>query len=532
MVGVPDLVGRLQVAVGAVDKPLEQRRDLFWLDLAGAAGHAAVVGGPQSGKSTALRTLICSLALTHTAAEVQCYVIDFGGGSLAGLRDLPHVGGVAGRQELAQIRRTVAEVSTVLETRERWFAEQGIDSIVTYRQMRAAGGAAEQQFGDVFLVVDGWSTLRHDHDDLEDAITDLATRGLSYGVHVVASAGRWLDFRPNIRDLFGTKLELRLGDPSDSYLNRRVAENVPERSPGRGITPKGLHFLTALPRIDSGQDPADVATGQSELVKAIREAHRGPAAPPVRLLPALVSYGQIPRHSAEQAGLALPIGLSEANLQPAYVDFGSESHMMLFGDAECGKSTFLRALAHTIVDRFTPDQAKIAIVDYRRSLLGTIATDHLIGYAATAYQTEDLIVSIGRYMEARLPGADVSPEQLRNRSWWSGPECFILVDDYDLVAGGPSNPMASLLTYLPQARDIGLHLVLTRRSGGAGRAMYEPIIQRLRELAVPGIVMSGDREEGTLLGNVRPGPLPPGRGWLVTRRGGTQLVQLTDFPPE
>jgi S-DNA-T family DNA segregation ATPase FtsK/SpoIIIE len=62
--------------------------------------------------------------------------------------------------------------------------------------------------------------------------------------------------------------------------------------------------------------------------------------------------------------------------------------------------------------------------------------------------------------------------------------------------------------------------------------MYEPIIQRLRELAVPGIVMSGDREEGTLLGNVRPGPLPPGRGWLVTRRGGTQLVQLTDFPPE
>jgi DNA segregation ATPase FtsK/SpoIIIE, S-DNA-T family len=38
--------------------------------------------------------------------------------------------------------------------------------------------------------------------------------------------------------------------------------------------------------------------------------------------------------------------------------------------------------------------------------------------------------------------------------------------------------------------------------------------------------MSGDRDEGVLMGNVRPGPLPPGRGRLVTRRDGVRLVQL------
>ena len=56
-----------------------------------------VVGGTLSGKSTALRTLVCGLALTHTPAEVQVYCLDFGGGSLGSIRDLPHVGGVAGR---------------------------------------------------------------------------------------------------------------------------------------------------------------------------------------------------------------------------------------------------------------------------------------------------------------------------------------------------------------------------------------------------------------------------------------------------
>ena len=91
----------------------------------------------------------------------------------------------------------------------------------------------------------------------------------------------------------------------------------------------------------------------------------------------------------------------------------------------------------------------------------------------------------------------------------------MLVDDYDLVATGPANPLRPLEEFLPQARDIGLHLVLTRRSGGASRALYEPIIQRLRELSSPGLIMSGDRDEGALVGNVRPsldaaGPRPAG----------------------
>ena len=57
----------------------------------------------------------------------------------------------------------------------------------------------------------------------------------------------------------------------------------------------------------------------------------------------------------------------------------------------------------------------------------------------------------------------MTPDQLRNRSWWTGPELYILVDDYDLVAAAGSNPLGRLLDLLPQARDIGLHLILTRR---------------------------------------------------------------------
>ncbi|WP_343449376.1 type VII secretion protein EccCa [Micromonospora oryzae] len=523
----PELHGALQVPVAVVDKPFEQRRDLLWLTLGGSAGHVGVVGGPQSGKSGLLRALVCALALTHTPVEAQVYCLDFGGGGLTALRDLPHVGGVSGRTDQTAVRRTVGELVTVLVDRERRFAELGVESMAAYRQRRAALAAAGQPvtdpFGDVFLVVDGWNTLRSEYDDLEPLVTELATRGLSYGVHVVATALRWTDYRPAIRDLFGSRVELRLGDPSDSLLVRRAAAaTVPDKTPGRGMTGESLHFLTALPRL--AEPGGDTAT----LVKAVAGAWDGPAAPPVRLLPPVLPYAELDLGAT--AGLALPVGIAEADLRPVVLDFATEPHLLVFGDAECGKSSFLRALAATIVSRFTPQQARVILVDYRRSLLGAIETEHRIGYGTAAARTTELVESAAGYMQLRLPGPDVTPAQLRQRSWWSGPELFVLVDDYDLVASGPVNPLRALEEYLPQARDIGLHLVLARRAGGTGRG-YDQFLQRLKELSTPGLVMAGSPDEGPIVGQVRPGPLPPGRARLVTRREGVRLVQLAHLPP-
>lgn len=520
----PALHGTLQVPVGIVDRPFEQRRDRLWLTLDGAAGHVAVVGAPQSGKSTVLRTLACALALTHTPAEVQVYCLDFGGGGLSALRDLPHVGGVAGRADPTAVRRTVGEVVTLLADRERRFAESGVESMAAWRQRRAATTARPpaDPFGDVFLVVDGWATLRGEYDELEPLVTDLATRGLSYGIHVVAAATRWLDFRPAIRDLFGSRLELRLGDPTDSLVARRAAVNVPEQTPGRGITAESLHFLTALPQLTAGTDTA-------ELVKRIAAGWSGPAAPPVRLLPPVLPYAEL--DNAAATGLRIPVGVAEADLRPVLLDFAAEPNFVVFGDTECGKSSFLRALATSIMSRFAPEQARVILVDYRRGLMDLAEAVHVIGYGTTATHTTELIDSAAGYLQARAPGPEVTPAQLRERSWWTGPELFVLVDDYDLVTGGPANPLQALAEHLPHARDVGLHLVLARRTGGAARAQYEPIAQRLRELSTAGVVMAGSPDEGALVGPVRPGPLPPGRGRLVTRREGVRLIQLAHLPP-
>ncbi len=156
--------GRLTIPLGIIDRPFDQLRDLLTVDLSGAGGHIAIAGGPQSGKSTMVRTIITALALTHTPREVQFYCLDFGGGTLAGLAGLPHVSGVAARLDAERVGRTIAEVTTLLAERERFFLDNGIDSMATFRRRLAAGEFPEHRHGDVFLVIDGWSTVRQDFD--------------------------------------------------------------------------------------------------------------------------------------------------------------------------------------------------------------------------------------------------------------------------------------------------------------------------------------------------------------------------------
>ncbi|MEZ0363597.1 type VII secretion protein EccCa [Mycobacterium sp. pUA109] len=536
--------GRLWMPMGLVDRPYDQRRDVLMVDLSGAQGNMAVVGGPQSGKSTALRTLIMSAAATHTPEQVQFFCLDFGGGTLTSLVNLPHVGGVAGRMDADGIRRTVAEVSGVLRSRELLFRDLGIESMQDFRQRKARLATLPPQvaaqdplsrdkFGDLFLVIDGWASIRSDFEMLEPTLQALAIQGLSYGVHLVISASRWFEIRAAVKDMLGTRIELRLGDPLDSDVGRKFAELVPVGRPGRGMTAQRLHSLIALPRLDSSSDVEDLPTGVSASVEAVRTHYGNRQAQRVRMLPHNVDRDAVVR-AARNAGMLnksrIAIGISEEELQPVVLDFDAQPHLVAFADIECGKSGLLRNIAAGVMENATPEEAKIILVDFRRSLLGVVDNDYLGGYATASQSCAELMKALAESLAQRLPPSDITQQQLKDRSWWSGPDLFVMIDDYDLISGSSLNhPLGPLVEYLPQARDIGLRVIVTRRSGGAGRAMMDQIIGRLRDLSCNALVMSGSKEEGALFGH-KATQMPPGRGMLVSRSMRSGVIQLSRMP--
>lgn len=527
-------VGGLTVPLGIVDVPLEQRRENLVVSLGGAAGHVAIVGAPLSGKSTLARTLVAALSLTHTPQEVQFFVIDFGGGSFTGMQSFTHLAGIATRSEPDIVRRTVAEVTSLLNAREVYFRENGIDSIDTYRQRRAQG-LVDDGYGDIFLVIDGWGMVRQEFELLEPQIQAIAARGLTYGVHVVITAARWMEVRANLKDLIGTRIELRLGDPTDSEVNRKAAENVTSL-PGRGLNSSGLQMLTALPRIDGREDAASLADGVDDLMARTAAAWHGPRGPKLRLLPDTITHQELRALAATRTPdgsepREMLLGIDEANLAPFSIDPTEEPLLYLYGDADSGKSSMLRGVVHEIMRLHPPEKVKIFVVDYRRALLGEIPKEYLGAYLTSHELAEGGMNDLAAFFRGRIPGPDITPEQLRDRSWWSGAEGYILIDDYDLVATSQGNPIAVLAPLLAQAGDLGLHVILTRRTGGASRAAYDPIIQRMTDLGATGILLSGSPEEGQLIGRVKAVPAAPGRAQIISRERGNVTAQLLWVPP-
>ena len=121
-------------------------------------------------------------------------------------------------------------------------------------------------------------------------------------------------------------------------------------------------------------------------------------------------------------------------------------------------------------------------------------------------------LSIAEELQRRLPPDDLQhqPEP------FTGAHVYLIVDDYDLVAtNNTANPLAPLIPYIPYAADIGLHMIVIRRSAGISRALYDPVVGSLREHNATLVLFAGDRQEGTIAPGVHLTHQPTGRIRIV-----------------
>lgn len=521
----------LQVPLAIVDKPRQQRQDVWAVDLSGSGGHVAIIGGPQSGKSTALQTLMVSAALTHTPEQVQFYCLDFSGG-LSGIRNLPHVGSVASARDSDRIRRTFALLNNLIASRQHLFAELGIDTMRDFRHKRnspvesAELTARGDVHGDVFIVVDGWdigfAVSGPYFEEYLPMMESIALQGLNYGVHLVVSSSRWAAVRPAIKDLLQTRLEMRLGDLTDTVFtgHRNVVGAIPPDRPGRCVSADALHMLTALPRADGDGTPDTAGDGLSATVAQLNNSYQGRRAPEVRLLPSQISLTDImeplPAPTTLAERLRVPFGVRESDLAPAVIDFGVTTHLVVLGSSGSGKSTVLSALLEGIRTRFTPEQARVLLVDYRRQHMDAIPDEQSIGYLTSERDLVDGLPPFAEKMRGRRPPDGVTSQQLRERSWWSGPEVFVVVDDYHMVAQrGGRNPLEPLKDLIIDGRDTGLHVIVSRNIAQADTAMFDNVLGQIKNVNSSGLIMDGSKLDGILIGDVKPTKQPVGRGILV-----------------
>ncbi|RLP11389.1 type VII secretion protein EccCa [Propionibacterium australiense] len=510
----------LSAVIGLVDDPAHQSQQPWRLSLTSSGGHVAVIGAPGSGRSTFLRTLTASLALTHTPREVSVYGMDLTGGGLARLEGFPHVGGVATRGSRDRLRRLVEELAGMLGRRERLFQERAIESMTHLRHLHAQGSLPELPSADIVVLVDGFGLLRTEFEELSDQVNDLITRGSSYGLHFVIALGRWNELRINQQSHFGTRLEFRLNDPTDSVIDRKLSQTIGADQHGRMLTDDKLFAQLCLPVLDDVAEE-DLGDALSELAQRVAGTWGGPAAAPIRLLPVSLDPAQLT--PPEQEPDAVPFGIRQDSMEDAFWELlDGDQHLLVLGDARCGKSTLLRTLARGLVSRFSSDELVIAVMDSRGTVPAAIPEEYLAGHAKSTRDAAGLAASIAKELESRTT---MTPAELA-----TSPRVVLMVDDYDILNAGGSEPLHPIVPYLPSARDLGFNVVLTRTVAGITRALYTEAIQGLRDTGGTTFLMSGDRSEGQIMPRVYAQTMPPGRGQLLRRGQRPVIVQAADEP--
>ncbi len=531
----------LRFGLGIMDEPRRHRQEVWGIDVSAAGGNIAVGGAPQTGKSTFLQTLILSAAATHTPRQVQFYCVDLGGGGLMYLEDLPHVGGVATRSEPDRVNRVVAEVKAVLRQREAAFKQHRVGSIADYRQMRNDPNdpAAADPFGDVFLVIDGWPAFVAEFPDLEPVVQDLAGQGLAFGVHTVISTPRWTELKSRVRDYLGTKVEFRLGDVNETQIDR-ITREIPANRPGRGISLEKHHLMIGVPRLDGVHSADNLVPAMSAAVHHIAARHSDQA-PRVRVLPERIHLRELdpspPGPDADyRMRWTVPLGVRESDLTVAYNPMHRTPHLLIFGAPKSGKTRIAHAVAQAICSRNSPSQVRFMLADYRSALLDAVPESHLLDAGAVNRNhaaLEASIKALATNLQKRLPPPDLTTAQLRARSWWSGPDVVLLVDDWHMIvaASGMVPPMAPLAPLLPAAADIGLHIVVTCQMSQAHRATMDKFVGAAYGAGTPTLFLSGEKTEFPS-SEIKLRKRPPGQAFLVSPDGKEVIQAAYVDPPD
>jgi S-DNA-T family DNA segregation ATPase FtsK/SpoIIIE len=360
------------VAIGLADRPWEQRQTPFRLDLA-AGSHLLVVGGPRSGRTTALHTLAGAVAAQCRPTDVHVYVLDCGGGRLVNIAQLPHCGAAVPVTDtecgLRLLERLLAEV----QRRGTALAESGYATAAEHRAAEA--GAADARHWDrtgrpwpwMLLLVDSWESFVRAYEPIEhgryvDLVVQLLREGAPTGLTTVLTGDRGL-LTSRAAALVRERLVLRPAETGDYALaglplHSRAAGSLP----GRGLFAVPDDRVVEVQLAVLGNDPSGSAQARELARLAGRSRYAdgegtadgdGPPDPRpiaelnelrpfrVRPLPPSVSVRSLEPQSAGPLWTAIGVGGDDARAVGLDLAAGG---LLVAGPPGSGRSTALAAV--------------------------------------------------------------------------------------------------------------------------------------------------------------------------------------------
>jgi S-DNA-T family DNA segregation ATPase FtsK/SpoIIIE len=462
--------------IALVDRPDRQSQDLLELDLADG-GTWLAVGGPRSGRTTLLHTVLAAAVGRLGPDELHVHVLEAGAGPLSvAAAGLPHTGTVVSGEDALRTVRLV-------------------DRLADEVALRRSGSSADR-FPRILLLVDGVeaiSTVLDENDPGRGSagLLRVLRDGGAAGLTCIATADRAVP-GGRLAAVATHRLVLPLPDRADYAVAGIPAAKVPgHRPPGRALVgEEGRECQIGLP---SSLEPAHPRTPAFRRPLHVVELPGDP-----RL--ALPTSGSGPAWTSARDGLVLPIGPGGDEGHPITVDLGRTGGLLVAGPPGSGRTSALTAFAQHL------------------GRLG--ASVLLVGRSSWRRDAEESVPGAVRLDGADVTGADEWLGRLE------GGPAVVVADD----VGAPADVPALLR---PALSSAGIALIVAAHAGQLSAHYQGPVAALRRSRA--GLLLCPGPGDADLLGIRLPRtPLPnrPGSGWLVDG-GALHRVQVARrHPPE
>jgi S-DNA-T family DNA segregation ATPase FtsK/SpoIIIE len=484
--------------LGTIDEPARQLTRPLTFDLA-RDGNLLILGGPRSGRTTALLSLAASLAWDASTAAVQFYGLDCAGRVLGAAGALPHCGGVVAADHAPRAARLLEWLLDELSARRAAFSRTGA---ADFDDLQAR---SEHPLPRIVLLVDDYGAFHERYERFElgrllELMREVVADGPAFGIHAALTADRRYAVPTPIHAVIGLRVVLRMGD-RDEYQRLGLPRAVEKLDlpPGRGFDADARELQLGIWADELERPNAAMQRIGDELrARGLEDPAALPT--PIRLLPEEIPLSELgtsghPWHAR--------FALRERDAAPVDLDL-SQGHTVVCGPYHSGRSAALAALVEGV--RSVTPNLSVHLVTTRRSPLA-----ERDGWTTTLHTTDPADL-LGLLSAAQLSAG-------------GGEDHLVVIDDItEITAGSHADALEAAVR---SCRDAGCRLLASAES--------QALIASwgwLREIRKDGrglLLMPNLEHDGPLLGVQLPWQrsieFPPGRGFVVAG-GRYDLMQV------
>lgn len=333
----------IKLILGLCDDPGNQRQEVLTYE-PHTQGHLAVCGGPATGKSTLLKTILWQLATYDTEQETLFLAVDIGQESLSCFGAMPGCLMVFRKKEEKDIffyhlERLVSERQKLLS---------GIN-IMQYNKTE------KRRLAQVFLVIDNFGNFyKILEEKQEEFFMKLISQGISLGFYLILSASGAGEIGGRIFEKIKTTLALEMSDRFQygDVLRQYYLPVVPkENQKGRGLCRgKGgvLEFQGAL--AFQGEDYAYAKVVEETGREREGYLHRRGEALPEKFptIPKKAKYGKVVKSFSWKRG-EIPLGYCLASGEICSVSTEKPACFLISGEERTGRGTLMRCLIESVL---------------------------------------------------------------------------------------------------------------------------------------------------------------------------------------